>query len=205
LQDLLSQPTWSDLDGPPKDRLDYVGGVGLRPLISTCVLRNAVAFQFTVYPAGIALEGDVEFDVTREIDGQRWEQLSPGGAFTTKPGTVFFYEQQNEWPRDDRNDGDESEVATQSNHFYSMDSPGIGVGLTSYGEIWRYNFREWVRVRFDGTRPSGNQVSGSRCSAKNEWCVVHTLENVNGIWRRTTGDQQETDDNQIREGRIDIF
>ena len=52
-----------------------------------------------------------------------------------------------------------------------------------------------MRIRFDGTRPAGNTVSGSRGSGKDYWHSCHTLhaewDGSGFLWKRTTGDDPE--------------
>lgn len=76
--------------------------------------------------------------------------------------------------------------------------------------MWHFNFREFFRVRFDGTKPGGGtgdtpKIDGSRCSPKFDWHIRHTLKkNAAGKWERTTGDVNETDENDIGKDPITV-
>lgn len=65
------------------------------------------------------------------------------------------------------------------------------------------NFEEFVRVGVKGNDPTGNQIQGSRASAKFEWHVRHKLlDNGNGGWKRSTGDVNETAENAVHTGHV---
>jgi len=66
----------------------------------------------------------------------------------------------------------------------------------------RGTFETFIRVDFGGDA-NGNSLQGSGASEKYEWHVRHRRENQAGQWVRTTGDQQETDVNDIGPPRID--
>jgi len=68
-------------------------------------------------------------------------------------------------------DGDTgTDRAPVKNHVYSIDGPGRIFSPPFHDQvIIQLNFMEFVRVRFDGVRPSGNQVDGSCCSLKAPW------------------------------------
>ena len=69
--------------------------------------------------------------------------------------------------------------------------------------VGRMNCREYVRVSFDGTRPSGDVEQGSRCSPKKEWHMLMWLEKVlfgdeAGTWRERAGKPNEVDEGAIQ-------
>jgi len=165
-------------------------------------LRNRVSWSSQM-GAPLAVS-DVAFDATREIEGQRWIQNVPNGPWQPVPGSARSFGPGVENVNDDAGDRGESDRPTPIGAFYDEDPPGP-TGLEPYsGDKWRYNFWEWIRVRFDGTRPTGNGVSGSRSSPKYAWSVAHTLYKEAGAWHRTTGDDVETEENTIRVGHIPI-
>jgi len=118
----------------------------------------------------------VKFDVTRQKEKRSWKivgttvtQLDneywPGRtAFTNSGPTGADVDKAN----DDGNTNDEDSTP-KNDHIYSIDGPGH-VNDGAYDQyVRRLNFLEFVRVRFDGTAPSGNTTSGSRASAKAPW------------------------------------
>ncbi len=203
--DVLADPTWSDMEGPPKDSIQFYGGVGLRPIQPSFGVKNVIFFQFTVYPQDVGSQPGVVFDAARDAEGNRWSQASPGAPWVPEPGWERSFEEQVELPNDDANDAGESAVPTADDHFYCSDATGPAFAATAHREISKYNFREWLRVSFDGNRPTGDSISGSRCSDKYLWSNRHTLlKHPLGVWERTTGDDPETDENRIGEGHRDI-
>lgn len=68
--------------------------------------------------------------------------------------------------------------------------------------VMKSNFLNFVRVRFDGVQPAGGsgekpKVDGSRGSPKFEWHVRHTLVRGRDWWVRTTGDENESEENDV--------
>jgi len=69
-----------------------------------------------------------------------------------------------------------------------------------------------VRVRFNGSRPTGNTLQGSRCSDFYDWHCRHTIlkdridptDPTKVIAKRDTGDGAETDTNDIGPGAIQV-
>ena len=54
----------------------------------------------------------------------------------------------------------------------------------------------------NGSDPTGEVVAGSRASTFYQWHVRHHLVDQNGKWVRTTGDNQESEENDIGDGHI---
>lgn len=65
------------------------------------------------------------------------------------------------------------------------------------------NAREYVRVSFDGTQPSGDTDQGSRCSPKKDWHMLMWIEKIlfgpeGGTWREKAGKPNEVDTEVIQ-------
>lgn len=80
------------------------------------------------------------------------------------------------------------------NHFYSYDAPGWPVlpaknvdGSGNFDEaVYQLHAKEFFRVQFDGSRPDGNDVAGSRCSDYQEWwSQISVVVDTNGNITRT--------------------
>lgn len=210
--DVLSDPRFS----PIQTELPHAGvatilaqldGTGLTPITPEHV-SNAILFRFTVEPPGVAKLSGVRFDVTRRKEQRTWF-LGPDGTVLTSefyPNPIDFPA----WHPDAANDDtpeagevDESFYPDNRDDMFSIDGPGVN-GVPQPREqtvVRRLNFQEFVRVRFDGTDPAGGEVSGlldgSRCSIFTDWHARIRLNNVNGNWVRSTGDDHETDENDI--------
>ena len=88
-------------------------------------------------------------------------------------------------------------------HIYVIDGPGIGIVAGHNGYVSRNNFKEYVRVRFDGITPSGNTVSGSRCSDKVPWHARFDLvKGAGGLWVGNPASPARNND--VDEGHITI-
>ncbi len=70
----------------------------------------------------------------------------------------------------------------------------------------RANFAEFVRVRLDGQKPSGDETNGSRGSGKYLWHVRHWfVKNAQtGKFERDSGDAPESGTNDSAPGHITI-
>lgn len=89
--------------------------------------------------------------------------------------------------------------------MYSSDHPGVLTGGVVDDDIVvsQGNLQEFIRVVFEGTKPEGNGVQGSRASDYVNWYARSWVEmDANGDWHRNTGDAMETDTNDIGEGHI---
>lgn len=109
---------------------------------------------------------------------------------------------------DKANDNVEAPNADQDNdntptndHIYSIDSPGRGNREADAEEyIFRANFREFVRVKVDGQQPTGNVLSGSRCSDKKDWHLrIHAI-NDNGTYKQNPDKPNDVDVGHIEIG-----
>ena len=124
-------------------------------------------------PSGIGTEPNVLFDVTRQKQTQAWGVLG-GQIVVIDPFHQFAVGD----AADDDGDASDESLTPKNDHIYSYDTPGYTNNAVQRGGqppkpytqlIRRMNFKEYVRVSFDGTRPSGNTNMGSRCSLKQPW------------------------------------
>lgn len=194
---------WGDFTDPPQTLFNaLLGGFGLIPIPSPDGgVRNGIGIQFIVRPPGIDNQDGVRFDITRQIEGKAWTQT--GGA---NPVEVLSrdFPANDERPNDDAHNADESTQPNVNNRMYVLDGPGISpMGAVADLEVWRFNFREFIRVRLDGTKPSGNVVSGSRGSVKFDWHVRHRW-NRGGTGNYIRSDAGETNNNDIAPGHITV-
>jgi hypothetical protein len=186
---LFSIPEWSDVTDPPKSNIIRRGGVGLRPITNQVGVQNVILMQFKLSPAGIGSQPGVQFDVTRQKERKEWFKTA-GSWLQTGDDTFPLMV---ELPNDDEHNNDESPKPTAADNFYVYDSPGHRPRNAGNSQEYAYkgNFLEFIRVRFDGNRPTGNRVMGSRASAKFAWHGAHRLVNQGGVWVRSTGDFPE--------------
>ena len=100
---------------------------------------------------------------------------------------------------------DEDNTPT-ANHIYSRDMPGLGSDAAIYQRlVVRFNMREFVRVRLDGT-PFTNvngPAEGSRASAKTGWYsrMDVTRDNATGLWVRNHTQPLNENENEIKLGQ----
>jgi len=104
-----------------------------------------------------------------------------------------------ERPNDDGSANDETTALNAKDQLYSYDTPGISVEAV-HEKSYAGNFYEWVRVAFGPNRPQGNDVLGSRASVYDPWTCSHRILFMDGALRRTTGDDIESADNNIKTG-----
>lgn len=207
---LLAAAAWANMTIPPKDFFSgqppLVDGTGLLPINATVGVANCIVFKYKLEPTGLWDEG-VRWDITRQKEGKIWQgTIGQGGQITWE--TVV----NNAWPgsddaaNDDAKTIDESTSPNADHEMFGMDYPGYpsDTGQFDVG-LMRENFYEYVRVRFDGVRPSGNGTNGSRCSSKYEWHVRHRFtKNVQGKFQRDSGDAPESNTNDIGPSHITI-
>lgn len=150
----------------------------------------------------------MQFDTTRQAHGGTAIQEEEGGEWYID----FHSHLKKDWPLHTELPNDDSEGMTgeswsisTANHFFSYDAPGPNGAAQGHIWYWEHNFLEWMRVRVDGVRPAGEAIDGSRCSSKIGWHNKHELLNENDVWVRTTGDQLETDVNEIGLDFISLF
>jgi len=174
---------------------------------------NVIGIRFAVAPKGIGKfildrvgkgnDTGIRFDLTRDMDEATFvtENLLTG-PITGRD--LVRMNSDDEFPNDDRDPADpekitdESRSINENDHLMVIDMPRFTelVGTKTQGVFRFHNMREWVRVRFDGSRPIGHKRPGeridpkqigSRCSKKEEWHSVMairiaergTLERIN--------------------------
>jgi hypothetical protein len=172
---VIADPRFTDMTTPPKDRLNLYGGTGLRPIDNTIGVRNVMLMQFQVQPAAVWHQRDVNFDITRQISGFGYVKPTQNANWQVDSGLTKYVPRQVEEANDDPTpDVEESRAPTAGD-----------------GYMYRHNFREWLRITFEAQPIEGHGVRGSRASDYYDWHVAHTLQNQNGAWVRTTGDNPE--------------
>jgi hypothetical protein len=164
---------WVNADDPPRQLVYVRGGTGVGP--PNAPDHNVIVIEFQVTPADMAsvpAGHRPRFDITRQISGCSFawdlDEWDPSFALPDPhPQRQLHYPSQNEEGSDDAlGNGDESDEPTGEGHMWVIDGPG---GQLRALIVDRWNMREFMRVRFDGTDPSGNEVNGSRCSPKQSW------------------------------------
>jgi hypothetical protein len=193
---------WADLQGSPRPALErYCGGFGLRPRGPRPQgVRNCIGLQFALLPAGIAAERNVRYDIARQKHSDFVITDAEDGRELQRESSRF---PSGERPNDDGHDRDESAEPSANGFLYSFDGPGTPEPETRAGVRASYEaeFREYLRVRFDGERPTGNQVNGTVASPIVRWEARHTWRtDRQGRIHRTTGDEDETRRNYVRLG-----
>ncbi|MCU0777370.1 MAG: hypothetical protein MUF86_06845 [Akkermansiaceae bacterium] len=155
-------------------------GINFSPLATdpTQSFHYSIGIEFELFPPGIAQEPGVKFDIARDIAFREW--LVTKSPFTALqnyiPGDDDVLDLADLADDDDPIHGDEDVTGT-GDRVYVLDGPGHRVGFNLSDEIVsRNNFNEWVRVYFNGNRPSGNNNSGSRCSSKYKWHAQYHVE-----------------------------
>lgn len=108
--------------------------------------HNCIELQGTVKPSGV--NAQVEFDVKREKWGKSWRMLD-GGTWGLIPGCDWT-----PWEGDDGSDIEEDLTPSAGDHIYGLDGPGFNTrerGLFHDYLCCIIDFREYVKVRIDGT------------------------------------------------------
>ena len=188
---------WADFTDPPNGTHQTFcgGGFGLRPIANQPRgVKNCIGIQFQVFPPGIGDEADVKWDISRQGSGRVWDRKNAANPFALASPQMFPADYpEGDKPNDDQpssQDNDESEKPNGDNFLYVVDGPGTADDIDGFpgkvGLVIRWNFREFVRVHFDGHEPQGNKVDGSRASAVTLWYVRHHLErgSANVAWTR---------------------
>ncbi len=171
--------------------------------------NNAMEMEFTVGPPGIGNEPGVVFDVSRQRESYAWRQeLGTWYPYSTEPGPF-----NGEWPAGDEgvnddgpNNGQQDEDNTPTaNHIYSRDMPGVTTDEAAYQRlVVRFNMREFVRVRLDGTAIANvnGPAEGSRASGKVEWYSrMDVIKNpATGLWVRNNDQPPGENENEIELG-----
>jgi hypothetical protein len=158
--------------------------------------------RFRIAPPEVWKETDVAFDLTRQVEAKVWELPN------LQPTDVKVFPVISDQANDDIITTDESLVPADDGSMFAIDAPGPPSAPSSPSvtrSIMRANFREFVRVRFDGgaAHPM-NELAGSRCSDKFLWHVRHTLTPAGARFDRLGGDATETDFNDVGPGHIEI-
>ena len=215
---LFAEPEWAETTTPPKDRIQLYEGVGLRPILPEGV-KNVILIKYNLLPSGIGYQPNVSFDIARQAEGRIWVKKQQFTPYEEQEGYRKDFPAQDEGVNDDDpnaegQDIDESSTptgtATTPNYFFVMDAVGPTNAPPDGGyAVLRSNFREFVRVSFDGQRSSGNIIDGSRCSDKFEWrsrmrVVRQQLPPPNPpfIWKRSQPD--DTNHNSIGPGNVPL-
>ncbi len=191
-----------ELAGPPLVLTNLYGGVGLRPSLQVEGPGNAILMEFKLMPPGISQQPNVKFDIGRRVQSFIAEVTLNGRNVEATKFPVNL-----EDANDDPPAADESETPTASDLFYSFDAPGPIDKFAGLSKrlVLRLSFLEFARVSFNGARPEGNGVHGSRCSDMFAWHVKSDLiVDQNRIWVRPTGDEKETETNNVGPGLIMI-
>ncbi len=202
---------WKDTGEPTKKLIDLLGGkVGLgAPGGGIVGIRNIIAFKFKALPVGVGTAKTktdfVKFDSARQIEGKEWQEK--GGEL--REIASFKFPTTDDSVNDDPSDRAETNIPNAKGHLFTVDAPGARLRATADKEIWRENFREFFRVRFDDIKPSGGtpkrpKIDGTRCSPKHEWHLRHTWRRRGRIWVRTTGDDKETPENDVGDKHITV-
>ncbi|MFN0021357.1 MAG: Calx-beta domain-containing protein [Pirellulaceae bacterium] len=190
------------------------------------MVQNGILFQFTMTPRGInKYRGLVNFDISRRADVSYTTTDSLGLTMDPAGNKEFtfhfwFPTSHPDAANDDGSWQDESSFADSKDQMYSFDAPGLPnrIQYPGYLEVissrtYLGRFDEFVRATIDtfpgdhanygemnaflGTQEEA--VDGSRASDFVPWSVVHTLTSDGTKLVRTTGDDQETVDNYVRE------
>ena len=195
---LANQVLWPEVQEPMRTNFnDSVGAFGKSFNCPDGAIHYSIGFEYTVYPPGIGAEPSVLFDLTRQKATRKWSVINGQVAQASLPVDFPVGDLSN----DDTEDGDESPTPLPSpalpllpDRIHCFDGPGPAsrqVLVTPSGEmtqiIERRNFLEFARVSFDGTRPAGNTLSGSRCSVKVPWRVFLWVEAAGDVYVERAG------------------
>ena len=195
-------PPWPQMSDPPLSAvMNHCGGFGLRPRgPHPRGVRNCIGFMFRVDPLGVQDLPGVSLDVTRQ-------KRTHFESFLIGTNKVDEAPPDTSWPagetaNDDGHDNDESVSPDAEGLMFSFDGPGSPVPIIEGSRVrvfWELVFREFVRVRFDGEKPTGNRLAGSRASNLVRWQALHTwATSRDDTIHRSTGDERESDENLVR-------
>jgi hypothetical protein len=161
--------------------------------------NNGVVMEFAVQPSGIGSEPDIGFDITRQKESIWWDINDNTVTEFSGSAAPSSFPSQNEEPNDDEHRSDEDNNP-QNNHIYSLDMPGFtSDNADANRSVARFNFYEFVRVRFDGNGFSNNNgtIEGSRSSPKVAWRSRMDVVDNGGTWdRNPDGDNEIELDHQ---------
>jgi hypothetical protein len=137
----------------------------------------SIGIEFELFPPGIAQEPGVKFDIARNIAFREWAVMKNPPSVNPEytPGADDVFDTADK--ADDDSPSYDEDVTGIGDRVYVLDGPGHEVGFRYADEIVsRNNFTEWVRVGFNGVRPSGDNNHGSRCSEKYKWHAQYHVE-----------------------------
>jgi hypothetical protein len=187
-------------------------GTGL--IAPATTISNGILIQFELSPPGLDgfIDNPVNIDITRRKNWAVKSFDAAGNVMYTC--TLPFPEKHPDAANDDGSADDESIRPDDESHMYSYDAPGASVtpepGMAK--DTLVAEFEEFVRInikRGGADRPNGSAddlstctpnstLDGSRASDKYEWSLKHTLKEEDGKMVRTTGNENETDENNVR-------
>jgi len=213
---------WAKITEPPEALVRSVGGTGLLPeFLATFPsgqklgLFNAILIKFQIAPKAVVgvIDGGirvVRFDGTRQIAVNDWAVA--GATVQLLAGSKTF-PATDELPNDDTGISDKSKPEGNADgEYFDFDTPGFGSEILLDFLVSKFSAREFLRVRFDGTRPGSNMpgvnvLDGSRCSPKQAWHVSHLLKKnaaTGRLIRSDGGGANETASNDVATGTINI-
>jgi len=193
-----------------------VKGTGLIP--PGIGIQNGILMAFQYAPSGILAEREpasqkwaIETDVARRVRSSIKLEKIVNGELVTEDETPMDkaeFPLEAEKPNDSPDNSKEM-IQNFGNVDYaiSYDAPGrLGRTANAGDSKWTFkaDFQEFVRIDIDHPKPSGEVVAGSIASPFINWHVRHELVVDAGTseWIRSTGDEMETDDNDIGPGFV---
>jgi hypothetical protein len=150
----------------------------------------SIGFEFKVHPPNIGSEPNVTFDLSRQMENKAWLRDTVSGWTPIPPQT---FPANPDEPNDDSHSVDE-DLTPRNDHIYSTDFINIPyLGPPADRIVKRGNFREFVRVRFDGAafQNANGQVEGSRCSELIDWQMRGDILKNQGNWNYSIGGSNE--------------
>jgi hypothetical protein len=181
-----SDGMWVDAGSPMTNTFGtvYGGLFGIQYSNPPVNVQYAMGMEFTVSPSGVGAIPRVLFDVTRQKERMSWiiagNNVIPYAGPDYWPGQLSFTNAgatgvDIDLSTDDLGGSPASSATDEDNtpqndHIYSIDGPGHDhTGGPLQQVVRRLNFLEYVRVSFNGVRPSLDTKEGSRCSPKSAW------------------------------------
>ncbi len=168
--------------------------------------RAAMIMEFTIAPAGIENEASVKFDLARKIHTRAFKWLLSGSTWSQSQ-IVYTAYTAGDVANDDDKDDDEDPDPTNL-HIYDMDATYLKFQIGALPPRPNAlvedcaNFRSWVRVSFDGSRPT-NAAPGTRCSDQIPWYFRsrsgYTMPASTAQWTH-----ESAFPNEVKEGAITI-
>ena len=197
---------WMDAGNPLMNIFnDSLGGV-FGPNFTTAQSGSfhfTIGFEFTVKPTGIGQEPGVAFDITRDIAHKDWS--INGNAVLPE----IIAGKDDDFDAGDVSDDDsvpevDEDILPSNDKIYSLDGPDDPVLALNEQIVSRNNFEEFVRIAFDGVRPSGTNDNGSRCSDNIPWHAFYWVDTdpATGKHRMRAGKLNEVDEGHLSLGSI---